>query len=381
MRQCLPLLAMLTLAAGPAPALAQDRSPLEVRLQARRDSLHAAGTFPGAVVGVALADGRVLRLATGWADTAARVRMRPTDLLLAGSVGKTFFAALAWQLVRDGHLELDAPISRWLGQEPWFPRLPNGAAVTVRMLMTHTSGLVRYEFQDAFIRDLTAAPDRIWRPEEQLGYLLDQPAPFAAGQGWEYSDTNFLVLGMILERITGRPAYQEIRERFLAPLQLTGVIPSTARRLPGLVQGYAGAGSPFGGPDAMLTEGELAFNPQFEWAGGGFATNAGDLAAWARTLYTGGVVDGAVLAEALRGVPARIGPGVQYGLGVILWPGPPPMIGHSGFFPGYLSEMRFFPADGFAIALQVNTSVGRALGRPAGAMVAALAEVVRAGRQ
>lgn len=378
MRSCLSLLAALALTAG--PVLAQDRSALELRLQSRLDSLHAAGTFPGAVVGVALADGQVIRLATGWADTAARIRMQPTDLLLAGSVGKTFFAALAWQLVHDGRLELDAPISRWLGQEPWFSRLPNGAAATVRMLMTHTSGLVRYEFQEAFLRDLVAAPTRVWRPEEQIAYLLDQPAPFAAGQGWEYSDTNYLVLGMILERITGRAAYQEIVERFLQPLRLTRVVPSTSRRIGGLVQGYAGPGNPFGGSDAMISNGELAINPQFEWAGGGFASNAGDLAAWARALYTGGVVQGAVLEEALRGVPARLGPGVQYGLGVILWPGPPPMIGHSGFFPGYTTEMRFFPADGFAIALQVNTSVGRSLGRPAGAMVAALAEVVRAGR-
>lgn len=369
--------AVLVSLMGPVVASGQGRSPLELRVQARLDSLHAAGSFPGAVVGVALPDGRLLRLATGWADTTTRTRMGPTDLLLAGSVGKTFFAALAWQLAREGRLPLDAPISRWLGSEPWFSRLPNAADVTVRMLMQHTSGLVRYEFQDAFVRDLTAAPGRTWRPEEQIAYLFGQPAPFAAGQGWEYSDTNYLVLGMILERITGRTAYQEIAERFLGPLGLAGITPSTSPRISGLTQGYAGPGNPFGGSDAMIVNGELTINPQFEWAGGGFATNAGDLAAWARALYTGKVVDGPMLEEALRGVPARLGPGVQYGLGVIHWPGPPPMLGHSGFFPGYLTEMRFFPDDGFAVALQVNTSVGRSLGRSPGAMVAALAEVIR----
>jgi D-alanyl-D-alanine carboxypeptidase len=262
------------------------------RLQRVLDSLRFVSGSPGITLGVALPDGRVLGLASGMADTARRIPLEPDDLLLAGSVGKTFFAALAVALIQDGKLSLDAPISTWLGSEPWFSRRPNGPAVTVRMLMNLTSGLVRYEFKDAFTRDLTAGPDRIWRPEELVAYLLDEPAPFEAGKGWDYSDTNYIVLGMILERITGNAAYAEIQQRFLDPHGLRDVIPSTARRIPGLAQSYAGLPNPFGGRDEMLdAEGRLAINPQFEWAGGGFATSAPALARWARVFYEGAAVD------------------------------------------------------------------------------------------
>ena len=80
------------------------------------------------------------------------------------------------------------------------------------MLMTHTSGLVRYEMNPKFTADLRAQPDKSWTPEEEIAYLLDATPPFAAGQGWDYSDTNYIVLGMILERITGTKLYDEVRD-------------------------------------------------------------------------------------------------------------------------------------------------------------------------
>ena len=360
---------------------ADGPDPLRDRVQSFMDSLRQIAGFPGATVGIALPDGRVVAVATGESDTARDIRLGADDLLLAGSVGKTFFAALALSLIGEGRLALDTPIARWLGREPWFPRLPNGPGITVRHLMNHTSGLVRYEFKEAFTRQLSADPDRSWRPEELIAFILDTPAPFEAGKGWDYSDTNYIVLGMILERITGTPAYDEIARRFLGPLGLTRVVPSTGRRIPGLAQGYAGPRNPFGGSDAMLADGRLAINPQFEWAGGGFATSAPDLARWARALYGGEVLDSAVLRMAFEGVPARLGPNVRYGLGVILWPGAAgPAVGHSGFFPGYQTEMRYFPGGRFAIAVQFNTSAPRALGRSPAAIVNRLAALIRSHR-
>ena len=132
-----------TAAAQPPNAHGAPGDSLRHRLQVVLDSIRTAGHFPGATVGVALPDGQVLGLATGFADTARRQWLAPDDLLLAGSVGKTFFAALALELIGEGRLDLDAPISRYLGAEPWFSRLPNAKDITVRMLMTHTSGLVR----------------------------------------------------------------------------------------------------------------------------------------------------------------------------------------------------------------------------------------------
>jgi D-alanyl-D-alanine carboxypeptidase len=183
---------------------------------------------------------------------------------------------------------------------------------------------------------------------------------------------------MVIEKVTGANAYEMIRERILEPLGLSNTVPSSSPTIPGLVQGYAGANNPFGGADAVLVDGRLAFNPQFEWAGGGYATTAEDLARWAKALYEGGAFDASLMPEVLDGVEAPgLGRGVRYGLGVIVRDTPLGIAyGHSGFFPGYLTEMRYFPEHGIAVAFQVNTSTGRAVGRPVGAIVQQIAEIV-----
>ncbi len=382
-RFTLRLALLAGLLSGTLPAAAQTTvalPALEQRLQAALDSLHAAGSFPGATVGIALADGRVLAFATGWSDTIAQVRMRPSDRMLAGSTGKTFFGAVALQLVAEGRIGLDEPIAKYLGTEPWFARLPNGPDITIRMLMNHTSGLVRYEFDDAFVRAVRAEPYRVWRPADQIGYILDTPAPFAAGHGWTYSDTNYIVLGLLLEKVLGEPMYDAIRRRVLEPLELQDIVPQTGPVLPGLVQGYAGAGNPFAASDGMLVNGRLVFDPQFEWAGGGFMVNAAALARWAKLLYENRAFDARVNADWLDGIEAAgLGPGVRYGLGVILHETPlGPTRGHSGFFPGYLTEVRYWADHGFAIAIQLNTSAGRPLAGGTGAALLALARAVQA---
>lgn len=370
-------------AARSLPARAQTPAPaatLGAKLQERLEAFRAEGRFPGATLGVALADGASFGLATGLADREARTPMTPDALMLQGSVGKTYAAAVALQLVHEQRLGLDDRIEKYLGREPWFARLPNARDITVRMLLNHTSGLVRYEFKEQFTRDLTASPDKVWRPEELVAYVLDTAPPFAAGAGWQYSDTNYIVLGMIVERVTTRPFYEEARRRLLAPLGLKRTFPSDSRVIPGLAQGYAGQNNPFGGADAMIVKGRFAVNPQFEWTGGGYASTAEDLARWGRALYTGRAFDRSLLTEALRGVPAPgLGPETAYGLGVIIRRTPlGPAYGHSGFFPGYVTELMYFPELGAALAVQVNTSVPRATPRPLSRFLVELAETIAA---
>jgi D-alanyl-D-alanine carboxypeptidase len=345
-------------AALPAQEVVQrDQAPLREALESRLAELLVQCGAPGVTGGVVLADGTSFGLAAGLADTALGSAMTSSSRLLQGSVGKTYVAAVALQLVHDGLLDLDAKVSSYLGQEPWYSRLPNHADVTVRQLMNHTSGIIRYEFNEQFLVDLLADPDRVWRPEEQVAYLFDTEAPFPAGEGWEYSDTNYIILGMIIERLTGRGYYDAMRHRILEPLALDNTVPSDSRRIPGLVQGYAGVGNPLGVPDAVLVDGEFVINPQFEWTGGGIASTAEDLARWAKALYEGEAFDSSMLAVMLDAVPARLGPGAEYGLGVIVRPTPlGTSWGHSGFFPGYLTEMMYFPDHRVAVAVQINSS-------------------------
>jgi D-alanyl-D-alanine carboxypeptidase len=351
---------------------------LRGNLQRTLDALVGEAGYPGMTLGVALPDGTTLGLAAGLADTASAEAMRPDHLMLQGSVGKTYFGAVALQLVHEGRLDLDSRLADHLGDLPWYHRVPNASDATLRQLMRHQSGIVRYEMNPRFMEDLTNDPYRSWTPEDRLAYLLDGEPPFPAGEGWDYSDTNYILLAMVVERITGTAAYDEIRRRILEPLGFERTVPSDQPDIPGLAQGYAGPGNPFGAFDATLVDGRLAFNPQFEWAGGGFASTAEDLARWVKDIHEGRAFDGSLLEQARTGVPAPLGPRGRYGLGVIMLELPAGTAwGHSGFMPGYRTESYYFPEHGFGLALQVNSSAPGALPRSPLAMLDDLAEVVK----
>jgi D-alanyl-D-alanine carboxypeptidase len=361
----------------PQPAATEA---LHNQLRSKFAELHKAGSFPGGTAGFAFADGTTLGIAVGVSDRTAGTPMKPLDRLLLGSVGKTFVSAVALQLVHERKFALDDPISKFFGSEAWFKRIAHADKVTVRHLMTHTSGLVRYEFNPKFTADLTANPDKVWSGEDRLAYLFDAKPPFAPGEGWEYSDTNYIVLGMIIERTGGAPYYEQLRTRILQPHRLTNTVPADSRSVPGLVQGYAGANNPFGGSDEMIKDGRFAINPQFEWTGGGLATTAVDLANWAKLLYEGKVVSPALIPELLNGVPARLGPETKYGLGVIIRPTALGVTyGHSGFMPGYQTDVMYFPELKTAIAVQVNSSAPRSTGRSLRAFITDFAQII-AGR-
>jgi D-alanyl-D-alanine carboxypeptidase len=148
----------------------------------------------------------------------------------------------------------------------------------------------------------------------------------------------------------------------------------------GVVQGYAGAGNPFGGKDAMIENGKFVINPQLEWTGGGYASTSQDLARWAKMMYEGRAYTASLLPQVLDGVAApMLGRDAKYGLGVIIRNTQAGIsYGHSGFFPGYLTEMMYFPDKKIALAIQVNTSVGKDLGKPLGRELVELASVVAA---
>ena len=356
-----------------------NKTDLKTALQLKLDEWHKAGSFPGATFGVVLANGESFGLSVGVSDRETKKAMTPNDRMLAGSVGKTFAAATALQLIKEGKIGLDDKIEKYLGREPWFSRLPNAKDITVRQLMNHTSGLVRYEFKERFTKDLTANPEKVWKPAELVAYLLDEKPPFEAGKSWDYSDTNYIVLGMIIEKVTGRKFYDEANRRVLKRLKLTNTIPQDGPRLKGVVQGYAGPNNAFGGTDAMIVNGKFAINPQFEWTGGGYASTAQDLARWAKMIYEGKAFSPDLLPQVLDGVSApMLGRETKYGLGVIIRKTTAgTSYGHSGFFPGYLTDMMYFPEHKVAVAVQVNTSVGRSVAKPLGRVLVEMMEVIK----
>jgi D-alanyl-D-alanine carboxypeptidase len=328
------------------------------QLQHALDSLRTAGNFPGLSMAVVYADNTRTALTSGFNDKEKGTPLKISDRLMQGSVGKTYVAALAMRLIREKKLDLEEKVSKYLGSYEWYARIPNAADITVRMIMNHTSGVMRYEFKETFTKDLSANPSKSWKPEELLAYILDEKASFKAGEGWEYSDTNYILLGMIIEKLTGKKYYDILEKEILGPLKLKNTFPSDHRRLEGLAQGNAGEANDFGGKNKVVEEnGDFIINPQFEWTGGGIYSTTEDLAAWGKYLYEGKVFDSSLLREMLNGVPAKLGRDVKYGLGVILRPTSiGNAYGHSGFFPGYLTEMLYFPEQKFCIAVQANSS-------------------------
>lgn len=361
------------------PVVGTGTKVLKRELQQKLDEWHMAGTFPGATVGVVLADGESFGLAVGFSDKDAKTPMKPDDRMLAASVGKTFAAATALQLVKEGKIGLDDKIEKYLGKEPWFDRLPNATDITVRQLMNHTSGLVRYEFKETFTKALTTDPMKVWTPEERLAFLFDEKPAFEAGKGWDYSDTNYIVLGMIIERVTGKSFYDEANKRLIKKLRLTDTIPQRGPVMKGVVQGYAGPNNPFGGNDEMMVNGKFVINPQLEWTGGGYASTSEDLARWAKMMYEGKAYDASLLPQVLDGVAApMLGKESKYGLGVIIRKTQAgTSYGHSGFFPGYMTDMMYFPEQKIAVAVQVNTSVPKSLGKPLGRVLAEIAQTIK----
>ena len=251
------------------------------------------------------------------------------------------------------------------------PKVLSARKATVELLLAGHTGPCVMDFRAAqcdlhkIASDLEVAPPSQRNAYLDLDFLAGESPLFPAGQGWHYSDSNYILVGSILEHLSGQPYYELLKQRVLMPLGLKETIPSDSRRIPGLVQGYAGEGNSFGLPDAMLVDGVFAVNPQAEWTGGGLASTAMDLARWAKLLYEGKAFDASLLPVMLDGVATDTGSEIRYGLGVVIRPTAlGPSYSHGGIFPGYRSVIVYFPEKKLSVALQLNTSDSAAFPKP-----------------
>jgi len=334
---------------------AQSLGELEKKLQEIFDTQRDSSIFPGATVAFILPDGRTINLATGFADKEKNIKMKPKDRMLSGSIGKTYVAVVALQLIQEGKLKLEDKVMDYFKEEEWFKRIPNYSELTIDMIMHHNGGIPRYVMKDEFVKALNENPYKVWKPEELLAYVFDDKPLHAPGEGWAYSDTDYIVLGMIIEKICKNTYYNELKKRVLGPFGLKNTSPSDKPVLEGLIQGSTVGILSF--PEKTLEDGKFTVNPQFEWTGGGLITNSYDLALWAKKLYGGEVLPEKYLTMMLQPVGFRTGKPdkIGYGLGVFMIPSQYGMIhGHGGFFPGYLSEMGYFKDLGVAFAIQFN---------------------------
>lgn len=315
--------------------------------------------LPGMTVAMVGPDGAVT-IATGVANREDEAPMTPETTMLAASIGKTFVAATVLQLSEEERLARDDPISRWLGDRVWFDRLPNGKTITVRHLLQHRSGLPDHIHMPAFAE---LWPDQVdqAKPEDLIVQTFDTEQLFPAGKRWSYTDTGYLLLGLVIEAATDETYEDVVRRRFLEPLMLASTGPSNRKALPGVVRGYV-SGAPGLGLAVMTTDDrrEMVWDPAVEWTGGGLYSTSRDLAVWGRAFLSGRLVDEATYQQTLSGVAASDSDVISlYGLGIAIratsdWG---PVYGHRGWIPGYVSSLQYYPGHDIAIAFQTNTDI------------------------
>ncbi|KJS37207.1 MAG: beta-lactamase [Hyphomonas sp. BRH_c22] len=353
----------LVLACCAAPGKAHEGPHLSLRLEAILEEFHDSYAFPGATAAIALPDGTIVTAATGLADVENDRVMTPETPMLAASIGKTFVAATVLALESEGLVSGTDLVSVHLGDRAWLEGLPNAETITVAHLLHHSAGLPDHvylpEFQQAWA-DIAAREEIT--PEHLLDFVTGREPLFEAGKGWAYSDTGFVLLGLLIEAVTGQSWYDAVSARFLAPLGLDGTFPSDRPDLHGLAVGYVEPDNPFGMPERTAdAEGRLLWNPAVESAGGGFASTASDLARWGHLLFSGMAMEEPYLDRLLDGVP--VGPnasGILYGAGVAIYAGTSygPVYGHGGWIPGYVSSLRHYADHSVTVAFQINSDAG-----------------------
>jgi D-alanyl-D-alanine carboxypeptidase len=323
---------------------------------AELETFRTAQAIPGISATIEFDDGTSWTGVSGLADLARQRRVTPTTAFAVASVSKTFLSALVLALAHEGRLRLDDRAHRYL------PGIALDRRITIRMLLDHTSGLGDFFLNPKIDAPLRADRDRIWTPEMSLSFVPKRY--FAPGKGWAYSNTNYLLLGIIAERIGQASLAEQYRRRFIEPLGLSRTYYQVTEK----PRGRVATAYRFDGPGknrrpiAMADgTGTVPFRSVVTAAGGAapIASTSGDLARWARALYGVRVLDpastAAISADMLR--TAALKARIPYGLGTQgvaidgLW-----TLGHSGRLLGARAVMRYFSASGVSVAIVSNQS-------------------------
>ncbi|MER5770367.1 serine hydrolase domain-containing protein [Streptomyces sp. NPDC001985] len=297
---------------------------------------------PGVTVGLwAAGKGGYVR-SFGVADKAGGAPMEPGLNMRIGSETKTFTVTAVLELVDRGAVGLDDPIERYV------EGVPNGDRITLRDLAGMRSGLFNYSMDEDFFRALTSDPERPFTPEELLDYSFKHPVRFQPGAEFEYSNTNAILLGLVVEKAGGMPLNEFIEENVLEPAGLHRTLFPTGAEFPAPhAHGYTDQTA------SGEVEDATDWNPSWGWAAGAMISDLGNLRSWARTVATGTLLTPETQAERLRTGPTTI-PGAGYGLGIFNVRG---WIGHNGSLPGYESLTIHLPEEEATLVVLLNTDI------------------------
>ncbi|HJU69434.1 MAG TPA: serine hydrolase domain-containing protein [Gemmatimonadaceae bacterium] len=316
------------------------------------DSLARAWNLPGLVVGIRRSGEEPSVFASGRAELTSGRRMTSLDRFRIGSLTKPMVATVILQLADEGRLSLDDSLARFL---PGI--LPEADRITLRQLLNHTSGIGDYVDDPGFVDAALANPSRVWTPQQLIAIANGMPRRFTPGAAdrWDYSNTNYILLGLVAEVAGDAPIAALLLTRVFEPLGMTSTYLSNSTALVApFAQGYADLNG-----ISNLAVGTLV-SPTVAGAAGAVVSTAGDLLRFVEALAAGDLVSPAAHAARLTTVPAsRLRyPGESfdnaYGLGVLVGDG---WIGHNGAIPGYETE-AYAKQDVGSVVVLVNKSTG-----------------------
>ena len=310
---------------------------------------------PGVAVGVQFADGYIWNRGFGLADLTTERPMPANEYMRIGSVTKTFTGTVLLQLVDRGLIRLDDPLSKYIDGQ--IPQVPNANQITIRMLGDMTSGIFDYvgivEPNDDPTAEIWRTPFTRSTPRELVEVGLSQPPYFAPGQGWHYSNTNFVLLGMIIENLTKRSLGTNIRLRILEPLGMSDTVFSLGSRYPGRhPEGYS-----LTPPDYRSLTEITYIEAGGAWACGNMISTPRDMLIYAKPLATGQLISPAAQQERTKWQDATpYPPGKpfteqKYGFALKNLDG---LIGHGGNIQGYDTFMAYLPAVDASIIVISN---------------------------
>ncbi len=318
------------------------------RLSAAVHRGFSAAAAPGVIVGVQTPKGRWVT-AIGVANHRSNARMRASMHQRIGSVTKTFMGTLLMQLVGEHRLSLGDKVSKYIRG------VPNGGTMTLREVADMTSGVASYTADPAFMKALYSAPGRRWRPGQLLAIGLRDSPVFAPGTAFQYSDSNYILLGLVIQKVEGRPLAAVLRKQIIHPLKLRQTSwPGASAALPKPhAQGYTLQGQSSGRPaDAT------GWNPSYAWAAGEMISSVSDLLVYGRALGTGkGLLRPTLQRERLHSFHPKIPPEsatLSYGIGLVNDRG---WIGHTGQVPGYTTAVYYRPDIRTTVVVEANSDI------------------------
>lgn len=261
-----------------------------------------------------------------------------------GSVTKTFVSAAVLQLVREQKLSLDDTVATLLSA---YPELSD---ITVRHLLQHTSGIFNYTDDADWVTAWLGNPERQWTPEELVSVGLAHEPYGAPGEVWAYSNTGYILLGLILEAVEDKPIAVVLRERIMTPAGLDATYYEGKEAALGtLAPGYSG-----------IQNVTSAYSVSGAGSAGALVSTAADLVSYGHELYAGSLLLTEDERALLLASPQNAGGGVDYGLGVMIFSPSIALdtaLGHPGSIPGYHTQLFHWPAQGVTLAAAVTSDV------------------------